>query len=89
MLTWNFKNEYLKKIFFESFLNFPIEELNVGKLTVGKIYGGLLILENWKATRFGQIEPSASMVRLIWNLFIYFFFWLSVMNWTLSFRAFD
>jgi hypothetical protein len=44
-------------------LSNKITELNVGKLTVGKIYGGLLILENWKATRFGQIEPSASMVR--------------------------
>ena len=38
------------------------KELNTGKLTVGKIYGGLLILENWKTTRFGQIEASASMV---------------------------
>ena len=38
------------------------KELTTGKLTVGKIYGGLLILENWKTTRFGQIEPSASTV---------------------------
>jgi hypothetical protein len=38
------------------------KELNTGKLTVGKIYGGLLILENWKTTRFGQIEASASTV---------------------------
>ncbi|XP_045030505.1 voltage-dependent calcium channel type A subunit alpha-1 isoform X7 [Daphnia magna] len=38
----------------------PDNELNTGKLTVGKIYGGLLILENWKTTRFGQIEASAS-----------------------------
>ena len=29
-------------------------ELNTGKLTVGKVYGGLLILENWKLSRFGQ-----------------------------------
>jgi Voltage gated calcium channel IQ domain len=34
-------------------------ELNKGKLTVGKIYAGLLILESWKATRFGQIEGAA------------------------------
>ncbi|XP_044595208.1 voltage-dependent calcium channel type A subunit alpha-1 isoform X8 [Cotesia glomerata] len=34
------------------------EELSKGKLTVGKIYAGLLILENWKTTRFGQIEPA-------------------------------
>ncbi|XP_050430003.1 voltage-dependent calcium channel type A subunit alpha-1 isoform X6 [Adelges cooleyi] len=32
--------------------------LNAGKLTVGKIYAGLLILESWKSTRFGQIESA-------------------------------
>ncbi|XP_060853575.1 voltage-dependent calcium channel type A subunit alpha-1 isoform X4 [Rhopalosiphum padi] len=32
--------------------------LNAGKLTVGKIYAGLLILESWKSTRFGQVESS-------------------------------
>ncbi|XP_047514111.1 voltage-dependent calcium channel type A subunit alpha-1 isoform X5 [Pieris napi] len=32
--------------------------LNGRNLTVGKIYGGLLILESWKSTRFGQNEPS-------------------------------
>ncbi|XP_028033528.1 voltage-dependent calcium channel type A subunit alpha-1 isoform X3 [Bombyx mandarina] len=31
--------------------------LNQGKLTVGKIYAGLLILESWRSTRFGQTEP--------------------------------
>ncbi|CAG9772294.1 unnamed protein product [Ceutorhynchus assimilis] len=36
----------------------PSTDLNQGKLTVGKIYGGLLILESWRSTRFGQIEPS-------------------------------
>ncbi|XP_034948346.1 voltage-dependent calcium channel type A subunit alpha-1 isoform X10 [Chelonus insularis] len=34
------------------------EELSRGKLTVGKIYAGLLILENWKTTRFGQIQSA-------------------------------
>ncbi|XP_063695784.1 voltage-dependent calcium channel type A subunit alpha-1 isoform X3 [Culicoides brevitarsis] len=34
------------------------DELNAGKLTVGKIYGGLLILESWKNTRFGQLESE-------------------------------
>lgn len=28
--------------------------LNAGKLTVGKIYAGLLILESWRSTRFKQ-----------------------------------
>lgn len=32
--------------------------LNNGKLTVGKIYAGLLILESWKSTKFGQLESS-------------------------------
>ena len=27
-----------------------------GKLTVGKLYGGILIHENWRNTKFGQIE---------------------------------
>ncbi|XP_024081994.1 voltage-dependent calcium channel type A subunit alpha-1 isoform X1 [Cimex lectularius] len=31
-----------------------------GKLTVGKIYAGLLILECWRTTRFGQIESSGA-----------------------------
>ncbi|KAF6205927.1 hypothetical protein GE061_020103 [Apolygus lucorum] len=31
-----------------------------GKLTVGKIYAGLLILECWRTTRFGQIESTAA-----------------------------
>ncbi|CAB3372667.1 Hypothetical predicted protein [Cloeon dipterum] len=34
------------------------DELNKGKLTVGKVYAGLLILENWRTTRFGQIEGA-------------------------------
>lgn len=36
----------------------PHEELTTGNLTVGKIYAGLLIHENWKTTRFGQ-KPGA------------------------------
>lgn len=32
--------------------------LNNGKLTVGKIYAGLLILESWRNTRFGQIDSG-------------------------------
>lgn len=41
----------------------PNDQLNTGKLTVGKIYGGLLILESWRSTRFGQVEPSGLPVR--------------------------
>lgn len=32
--------------------------LNQGKLTVGKLYAGLLILESWRNTRFGQIDSG-------------------------------
>ena len=38
-------------------------EIGKGKLTVGKIYGGLLILENWKTTKFGRIPNSQRPVK--------------------------
>ncbi|XP_041974492.1 voltage-dependent calcium channel type A subunit alpha-1 isoform X3 [Aricia agestis] len=34
--------------------------LNAGKLTVGKVYAGLLILESWRSTRFGQTKPQGA-----------------------------
>ncbi|VEN47980.1 unnamed protein product [Callosobruchus maculatus] len=40
----------------------PSDQINTGKLTVGKIYGGLLILESWRSTRFGQVEPTGAPV---------------------------
>ncbi|XP_015795896.2 voltage-dependent calcium channel type A subunit alpha-1 isoform X5 [Tetranychus urticae] len=36
----------------------PDDELGAGKLTVGKIYAGLLVLENWRTTRFGTVPGS-------------------------------
>jgi hypothetical protein len=41
-----------------------ISEIGKGRLTVGKIYGGLLILENWKATKFGKVVPHDGQVTL-------------------------
>ncbi|XP_055380450.1 voltage-dependent calcium channel type A subunit alpha-1 isoform X7 [Condylostylus longicornis] len=32
------------------------DQLNKNKMTVGKVYAGLLILESWRTTRFGQID---------------------------------
>lgn len=32
--------------------------LNAGKLTVGKIYAGLLLLESWRSTKFGTNAPA-------------------------------
>lgn len=34
------------------------DTLNKGKFTVGKVYAGLLILESWRNTRFGQIDSG-------------------------------
>ena len=39
----------------DNVLYFSISDIGKGKLTVGKIYGGLLILENWKASKFGNM----------------------------------
>lgn len=36
----------------------PREMLNGNHLTVGKIYGGLLILESWRSSRFGQTNSG-------------------------------
>ncbi|XP_050506047.1 voltage-dependent calcium channel type A subunit alpha-1 isoform X9 [Diabrotica virgifera virgifera] len=36
----------------------PTNQLNTGKMSVGKLYAGLLILESWRSTRFGQVEPT-------------------------------
>lgn len=40
------------------------EEINAGKLSVGKIYAGLLILESWRNTKFGQLETDAPVSKL-------------------------
>lgn len=45
------------------------EELNAGKLSVGKIYGGLLILESWRNTKFGQLETDAPVSKSIYAFF--------------------
>jgi hypothetical protein len=42
---------------------FPTD-IGKGRLTVGKIYGGLLILENWKATKFGKVVPMDGQVKI-------------------------
>ncbi|KAK7579828.1 hypothetical protein V9T40_000457 [Parthenolecanium corni] len=36
----------------------PRDELNDGKLTIGKIYAGLQILESWRATKFKKIDDG-------------------------------
>lgn len=39
------------------------EMLNKTNLTVGKIYGGLMILESWRNTRFGKKKNRFSVSR--------------------------
>lgn len=39
------------------------ERLNKINLTVGKVYGGLLILESWRNSRFGQLESGIPVCR--------------------------
>ena len=40
---------------------YPIPDTGPGKLTVGKLYGGILIYEIWKTTRFSNLEILAKM----------------------------
>ena len=39
----------------------PCLDTGPGKLTVGKLYGGILIYEIWKTTRFSNLEILAKM----------------------------
>ena len=41
--------------------NYIITDTGPGKLTVGKLYGGILIYEIWKTTRFSNLEILAKM----------------------------
>lgn len=47
------------------------EELNAGKLTVGKIYAGLLILESWRNTKFGQLETDAPVSKPLFHFYLH------------------
>lgn len=52
----------------------PTKEAVHGKITVGKIYAGLLILESWRNTRFGGIDGGPQVCfDLKHVLFIYIF----------------
>lgn len=42
----------------------PIHQLNKNNLTVGKIYGGLLILETWKNTKFYELKLAKEVKKL-------------------------
>ena len=39
-----------------------------GHLTVGKLYGGILIHDNWRKTKFGAIEELRIQVRIHFNV---------------------
>lgn len=40
----------------------PIHQLNKNNLTVGKIYGGLLVLETWRNTKFIELRNAKEQV---------------------------
>lgn len=40
----------------------PIHQLNKNNLTVGKIYGGLLVLETWRNTKFIELKIAKEQV---------------------------
>ena len=40
----------------------PLAGTGVGLLTVGKLYGGILIYENWRSTKFGHLEELRQQV---------------------------
>ena len=44
------------------------DELSKGKVTVGKIYAGLLVLENWRTTKFGRIQTAGLVVCVVLSL---------------------
>lgn len=48
------------------------EHLNRSNLTVGKIYAGLLILESWRNTRFGQVESGIPVNITVFTALILF-----------------
>ena len=50
----------------------PPEETGPGKLTVGKVYGGMLILENWKLSRFGQGFGTVKLISVRGCLYTYY-----------------
>lgn len=43
----------------------PIDQLNKNNLTVGKIYGGLLILETWRNTKFIELRNAKEVTTSI------------------------
>lgn len=60
--------------------------LNAGKMTVGKIYAGLLILESWRSTRFAQTEPQGVPVSVYLNFLTQYILFLCILcvvylNW--------
>jgi Voltage gated calcium channel IQ domain len=54
----------------------PPAETGPNKLTVGKIFGGMLILENWKLTRFGTTlattHKSLPVRKETWDTLAYY-----------------
>ena len=50
--------------------SYYVSDINEGKLTVGKIYAGLQILECWRATKFKKIDNGNPPVSIIYQLYL-------------------
>lgn len=52
------------------------EQLNKNNLTVGKVFGGLMILESWRNTRFGKRKSRFSVSHSIsFTIVSFILFW--------------
>ena len=60
-ILWNLKRYRRSKYSINKRFVSLILELGKDKMTVGKIYVCLLILESWRTTRFGQIESTGQV----------------------------
>lgn len=64
------------------------EHLNRSNLTVGKIYAGLLILESWRNTRFGQLESGIPVNINVSTAPIYIFISILLMSFVGNIHGF-
>lgn len=60
-ILWNLERYRRSKYSINKRFVSLILELGKDKMTVGKIYVCLLILESWRTTRFGQIESTGQV----------------------------
>ena len=72
---------YCNKYMLDHILSF-LTEINEGKMTVGKIYVGLLIAENWKAYKASQ--TSSFGLKIVSVSFLHSVLKFYISNYTIS-----